>query len=85
MDAKRMAKKFKTKVSPKTLKRGMNIEMEHGLIDPETNVTNNDLEITSKIAMAHIKENPKYYDYLNKLEMCAKDIHALSCTSFRDL
>ena len=41
---------------------GLNIELEHGLISPETNVTNNDLELTAKIALAHLNEFPNYYD-----------------------
>ena len=36
--------------------------MEHGLIDPLTNVTNNDLLTTAKIALAHLKEFPNYYN-----------------------
>jgi len=42
---------------------GLNIELEHGKINPKTNVTNNDLEITAKIALAHLNE---YDDYYNK-------------------
>lgn len=41
---------------------GINIELEHGLIDPETNVTNNDLLKTAKIALAHLNEFPDYYN-----------------------
>ena len=41
---------------------GINIEMEHGLISPSTNVTNNDLQITAKIALAHLNEFPNYYN-----------------------
>ena len=41
---------------------GINIELEHGLINPLTNVTNNDLIITSKIALAHLNEFPNYYN-----------------------
>ena len=37
---------------------GINVELEHGNIDPETNVTNNDLIMTAKIALAHLKEFP---------------------------
>jgi len=44
------------------------IELEHGADDPETNVTNSDLEITGKIAWAHLKEIPDYYTRLNKME-----------------
>ena len=45
---------------------GINIELEHGLINPKTNVTNNDLIITAKIALAHLNEFPNYY---NKIEL----------------
>ena len=41
---------------------GINIEFEHGLIAPITNVTNNDLLMTAKIALAHLNEYPNYYD-----------------------
>lgn len=41
---------------------GINIELEHGMINSETNVTNNDLIATAKIALAHLKEFPNYYN-----------------------
>lgn len=41
---------------------GIKIEMEHGLVNPLTNVTNNDLLLTSKIALAHLNEFPNYYN-----------------------
>ena len=41
---------------------GINIELEHGLINPQTNVTNNDLKTTAKIALAHLNEYPNYYN-----------------------
>ncbi|MBN2100452.1 hypothetical protein JW710_00960 [Candidatus Dojkabacteria bacterium] len=47
---------------------GMNVELEHGSHDPETNVTNDDLIMTGKIALAHLKELPDYYDRLDKME-----------------
>ena len=40
----------------------MNVEAEHGLISPKTNVTNNDLITTAKIALAHLNEFPNYYN-----------------------
>ena len=43
-------------------KRGINIELEHGLQDENTNVTDNDLFKTSKIALAHLNEFPNYYN-----------------------
>ena len=51
-----------------TFRRGMEVELEHGLRDPETNVTNDDPCITGKIAWAHLKELPDYYDRLDVLE-----------------
>ena len=41
---------------------GINIELEHGLINQQTNVTNNNLETTAKIALAHLNEYPNYYN-----------------------
>lgn len=50
------------------MQHGMNIELEHGRMNPKTNVTDDDPEKTAKIALAHLMENPKYYDYLNEME-----------------
>lgn len=44
------------------LLRGMNIEREHGLINPNTNVTNDDIITTTKIVLAHLNELPNYYN-----------------------
>ncbi len=40
---------------------GINVELEHGLRDPLTNVTNDDPLTTAKIALAHLNEFPDYY------------------------
>ena len=47
---------------------GMDVELEHGLCDPETNVTNDDFLITGKIALAHLNEFPDYYTRLERME-----------------
>lgn len=47
---------------------GMDVELEHGLVDPHTNVTNDDPLITGKIALAHLNEFPDYYTRLEKME-----------------
>jgi Protein of unknown function (DUF5661) len=49
-------------------RRGMEVELEHGLCDPQTNVTDDDPWITGKIAWAHLKELPDYYERLEILE-----------------
>lgn len=41
---------------------GVNIEKEHGTINYITNVTNDDLVLTMKIALAHLNEFPNYYN-----------------------
>lgn len=43
-------------------KRGILIELEHGKINPLTNITNDNLIMTSKIALAHLNEFPNYYN-----------------------
>lgn len=50
------------KFSFKDLMTGIKIELEHGLVDPSTNVTNDDLVLTMKIALAHLNEFPDYYN-----------------------
>jgi len=49
-------------------RRGLEVELEHGARDPETNVTNDDLTLTGKIAWAHLKEFADYYTRLATLE-----------------
>lgn len=51
-----------TKFSLNDFITGINIELEHGLVNPETNVTNNNLLLTAKIALAHLNEFPDYYN-----------------------
>lgn len=51
---------------------GMDVELEHGLHDPFTNVTNSDPLVTGKIALAHLKEFPDYYTRLARMEDEAK-------------
>lgn len=51
-------------------KNGMNVELEHGSHDPETDVTGgtDDPKLIAKIAWAHLKEFPDYYKRLSKME-----------------
>jgi len=48
--------------------KGINVELEHGSRDLQTNVTNNDPILTGKIALAHLKELPDYYTRLETIE-----------------
>ena len=47
---------------------GLEVELEHGAHDPETNVTGDDPVLTGKIAWAHLKELPDYYTRLAVME-----------------
>jgi hypothetical protein len=47
---------------------GMDVELEHGTHDLETNVTGDDVDITAKIARAHLNEFPDYYTRLAVME-----------------
>jgi Protein of unknown function (DUF5661) len=55
---------------------GLEVELEHGTIDPNTNVTNDDLLLTGKIAAAHLNEFPDYYTRLAKMEAEADEFWA---------
>lgn len=48
--------------TPEEFLDGINIELEHGTINCMTNVTDNDLLTTAKIALAHLNEFPNYYN-----------------------
>ena len=54
-------------------RRGMDVELEHGLCDSNTNVTNDDALVTGKIALAHLNEFPDYYTRLDKMEEEAEE------------
>ena len=58
---------------PLTLwKFALTIELEHGRRNDLTNVTNDDMLTTAKIALAHIKEYPDYYQRLKIMEQDAE-------------
>lgn len=58
------------------LANGLNVELEHGLVDPVTNVSDDDPLITLKIALAHLNEFPDYYTRLDKMEDEAEEYWA---------
>lgn len=54
---------------------GMEVELEHGLRDPATNVTGDDPVTTGKIALAHLNEFSDYYTRLEHMEKEAERDH----------
>jgi hypothetical protein len=57
---------------------GMDVELEHGVRDPTTDVTGDDPILTGKIALAHLNEFPDYYTRLEAMEEEAKRFHGLA-------
>lgn len=47
---------------------GLDVELEHGTRDSETDVTGDDPLLTGKIALAHLRELPDYYTRLAVME-----------------
>jgi hypothetical protein len=51
---------------------GLAVELEHGRVDPDTDVTHDEPVITGKIALAHLREIPDYYTRLARMEAAAE-------------
>jgi hypothetical protein len=49
-------------------RKGMDVELEHGLDNAITNVTDDDPVVTGKIALAHLNEFSDYYTRLARME-----------------
>jgi hypothetical protein len=62
--------------SVEQFKIGLEVELEHGARDIQTNVTDDDALITGKIALAHLKEFPDYYTRLSVMEKEADEYWA---------
>jgi len=57
-----------TDVDLEQFRMGLEVELEHGVRNVVTNVTNDDLVLTGKIALAHLLELPDYYTRLMRME-----------------
>jgi hypothetical protein len=57
-----------SKFDVEQFRRGMDVELEHGKDNVVTNVTNDDMVMTGKIALAHLNEFADYYTRLDKME-----------------
>ncbi|MBM3708379.1 MAG: hypothetical protein FJW69_08615 [Actinobacteria bacterium] len=62
-----------SKFDVEQFRMGMDVELEHGKIDSNTNVSNDDPLVTGKIALAHLNEFPDYYDRLYEMEEEAEE------------
>ena len=64
-----------SKFDVEQFRMGLDVELEHGISDLQTNVTNDNEMITGKIALAHLNEFPDYYTRLEIMEKEAKEYH----------
>lgn len=62
-----------TRFDVEQFRMGMDVELEHGVRDSRTNVSNDDPVTTGKIALAHLNEFPDYYTRLEKMEKEAEN------------
>lgn len=66
---RKVVSEFKNKIDPRQLSKGMESEKEHaGETGQATNVIGTNKIKLAKIAVAHLKEDGKYYDHLKKME-----------------
>lgn len=76
--ARRVAKELQIdlkKIPFEEFYKGINVELEHGHIDPRTDVTGDDPILTGKIALAHLyQDGPRYYTFLEHMEELMKEL-----------
>jgi hypothetical protein len=66
-----------SEISSAEFKKGLEVELEHGLAFPDANITNNHPILTGLIVLAHLKEMLDYYDRLEVAELEGDTLKAL--------
>jgi len=56
-------------IDVESFRRGLEVELEHGVRFKDANVTNNHPLLTGKIVLAHLKETMDYYERLEVAEL----------------
>ncbi len=64
----------KMSIDPEEFRKGLEVELEHGLTFKDANETNNHPLVTGKIVIAHLKESLDYYKLLEVAEL-EGDLH----------
>lgn len=67
----------KMKIETEEFRKGLEVELEHGMTFPDANVTNNHPLLTGLIVMAHFKETLDYYRLLEVAELEGDLVKAL--------
>ena len=65
-------------IDPKGFRRGLEVELEHGIEFKDANVTNNHPILTGMIVLAHFKESRDYYRLLEVAELEGDLVKALA-------
>jgi hypothetical protein len=69
------------KITLEALTAGMNVELEHGSRFPDLDVSGDDPIVSAKIALAHLREFPDYYERLVRMEAEAEAAMAYATDS----
>lgn len=59
----------KMKIDPDEFRKGLEVELEHGVRFKDANITNNHPLVTGMIVIAHLKESLDYYKLLEVAEL----------------
>jgi hypothetical protein len=65
-------------IDPEAFRVGLEVELEHGTMFPDANVTNNHPVLTGLIVLAHLKESLDYYHLLEVAELEGDLLKALA-------
>ncbi len=68
----------KMDIDPEEFRKGLEVELEHGMRFKDANVTNNHPIVTGMIVLAHLKESLDYYKLLEVAELQGDLIKAIS-------
>jgi hypothetical protein len=73
------------RVPVEEFRMGLEVELEHGTMYPDTNVTNNHPVLTGKIVLAHLKETMDYYERLDVTEIDGDLLKAIKAQDLRKI
>ncbi len=71
------------KIALDDFREGLQVELEHGVMFREANVTNNHPILTGKIVLAHFKESLDYYQRLEVAELEGDLLKAIAANNMK--
>jgi hypothetical protein len=73
------------RVPVEEFRMGLEVELEHGTMYADTNVTNNHPVLTGKIVLAHLKETMDYYERLDVTEIDGDLLKAIKAQDLKKI